>query len=161
MRRGFGLAAALAALVVAGAVRAAPPSAAEAKVRAAFESYDQGWRQFDVDKVTDAFADDFEWTNEVGLRFTDKAKLRRFLTHLFADADFRAGKDGPLVVRSIRFPGPNVAVVSSSEETDGQVDSATGKVVKVLHANELTVMSRQGGRWRIVSDLTSDESHGI
>ena len=27
--------------------------------------------------------------------------------------------------------------------------------------NELTVMQRQGGRWLIVSDLTSDESHGI
>jgi hypothetical protein len=65
------------------------------------------------------------------------------------------------MIRSIRLIGPNVAVVFSSEETDGQKDSLTGKAVPVLHTNELTVMQRQNGRWLIVSDLTSDESHGI
>ena len=145
----------------ASAVAAAPPANSADEARAAFDRYDQGWRTFDAAKVTDAFADQFEWTNEVGLRFTDKAKLKAFLTRLFADADFRAGQSGPLVIRSVRVLGPNIAVISSSEETDNQKDAATGKVVPVLHTNELTVMQRTAGRWIIVSDLTSDESHGI
>ncbi len=144
-----------------GLARAAPESDAEAQVRAAFEQYDQGWRAFDADKVEGAFAPDFEWTNEVGLRFSDKAKLRTFLDRLFKSPEFRAGSSGPLEIRSIRLLGPDIAVVSSFEETKGQIDTATGKAVPSVRTNELTVMQRQNGRWLIVDDLSSDESHGI
>lgn len=161
MRRFSGLAIMSAVWVAAGAVHAAAPSAAEAAALAAYKGYDEAWRTFDAGKVTDAFADDFEWTNEVGLRFTDKAKLKPFLTHLFRDADYRAGKLGALVIRSIRVVAPDVVVISSSEETNGQIDSATGKAVRVLHTNEMAVLKRRGGRWRIVDILDSDESHGI
>ncbi len=104
---------------------------------------------------------DFEWTNEVGLRFSDKAKLRTFLDRLFKSPEFRAGSSGPLEIRSIRLLGPDIAVVSSFEETKGQIDTATGKAVPSVRTNELTVMQRQNGRWLIVDDLSSDESHGI
>jgi ketosteroid isomerase-like protein len=144
-----------------GQVSARPAPDASVAVRTAFERYDNGWRTYDVDKVVGAFDEDFEWTNEVGLRFTDKAKFKVFLGRLFASPDVRTGTSGPLQIHSIRLIGADVAVVSSSEETDGQTDSATGKVVPALHTNELTVMRRHGGRWLIVSDLASDESHGI
>ncbi len=132
-----------------------------AAARAAYIRFDEGWRAYDADKIIDGFADDFEWTNEVGLRFTDKARLRRFLTGLFKQADFRAGAPGPLVIRSIRQLTPEVVVILSSEETKGQIDPKTGKPVASLHTNELAVLQQQGGRWLLVSVLDSDESHGI
>jgi hypothetical protein len=49
----------------------------------------------------------------------------------------------------------------SAQVTNGQKDSATGKVVPLQRTNELTVMRRIAGRWLIVEDLTSDESHGL
>jgi uncharacterized protein (TIGR02246 family) len=151
------------AAVVSGGGRAAPvtDSAIRAEVLSAYVTFDGGWRAYDADKIVDSFADDFEWTNEVGLRFTDKTRLKSFLTGLFKQADFRAGAPGRLVIRSIRPLSPDVAVVSSSEETTGQVDPRTGKPVASLHTNELAVLQRQGGRWLIVSVLDSDESHGI
>jgi uncharacterized protein (TIGR02246 family) len=149
-----------AAALVLGPVGAASASA-EGEVRIAITRYDEAWRTYDVEKVVGAFAKDFEWTNEVGLRFTDKNQLRSFLERLFKDPEFRAGKSGPLVIRSVRMVGPDVAIVSTSEETDGQVDSATHKVVPAVKTNELSVMRRIRGRWLIVNDLTSDESHGI
>lgn len=149
-------------VAVSGAVPSAPTTAdSTAAVRAAFERYDAGWRRFDAGTVTNAFADQFEWVNEVGLRFSDKGRLTRFLRQIFVDPDFRAGTPAKLVIHSIKFLGPKVAVISSSEETDGQRDSATGKTVPALHTNELTVMKLQGRRWLIVRDLTSDEAHGI
>ena len=152
----------VAAIVTAGAaVAAAAPAGRAADVRAAFERYDAGWRHYDVEAVVAAFATDFEWTNEVGMRFTDRIQLRRLLKYLFADPKFLAGRPGPLVIRAIRMLAPDVAVVTSSEETKGQRDATTGRVVPVVRTNELTVMQRQGGRWLIVADLTSDESHGI
>jgi uncharacterized protein (TIGR02246 family) len=147
--------------MVGGQSVAAPAANAADDARAAFVRYDEAWRAHDVDKVAGAFADRFEWTNEVGLRFADKAKLRSFLGRLFHSPEFLAGKSGPLVIHSVRLVGPDVAVISSSEETDGQVDPSNGKAAAALHTNELTVMQRQAGRWLIVSDLTSDESHGI
>jgi uncharacterized protein (TIGR02246 family) len=140
---------------------AAAPAAPVADARAAFERYDAGWRHYDVEAVVAAFAPDFEWTNEVGIHFTDKTQLRRLLRHLFADPKFLAGKPGPLVIRSVRLIAPDVAIVTSSEETKGQRDATTGKVVPIVTTNELTVMKHAKGRWLIVDDLTSDDSHGI
>jgi len=37
----------------------------------------------------------------------------------------------------------------------------TGKPLAEQRTNELTVLQRIGRRWLIVSDLSSDESHGI
>jgi hypothetical protein len=87
--------------------------------------------------------------------------VARFLTHLFADADFRAGAPGPTTITSLRFLGPDVATVMSAQITNGQKDYKTGKVVPEQRTNELTVMQRIGGRWLIVEDLTSDEANGI
>jgi uncharacterized protein (TIGR02246 family) len=139
--------------------QAAPESTAE--VRAVFDRYDQGWRTFDADMVTELFADDFDWVNSVGIRITDKTKLHGFLTHLFANPKFRKGQSGALVIKSIRMLGPDTAVVLSYEKTFGQVDTQTENVVPEYGTDELTVMVRRGGRWLIVSDLSADEAQGI
>ncbi len=141
------------------AAQAAPDPAAEA--RAAFLRYDEGWRTFNAREVVDAFSDDFDWVNSVGLRFVDKAKLTRFLTRLFADPAFRTGKPAPTEVESVRVLDPNVVVVLSRQRTDGQIDSATHKTVQVLYTDEITVLKRIDGRWLIISDLSSDEANGV
>jgi uncharacterized protein (TIGR02246 family) len=133
----------------------------EAAVRAAFDHYDHGWRTNNAAEILSTIAPNCEWVNSVGVRITDKATFRRFLDHIFKDADFRAGTSGVLTIHSIKLLSPETAVVTSSEPTTNQKDSATGKTVPVLHTNELTVMQKIGGQWLIVNDLTSDESHGI
>jgi len=130
-------------------------------VRAAFVRYDEGWRTYNVDRILAAMAPDFEWVNSVGLRIGDRKKLGAFLAHLFAEENFRTGVPGPLVIHSIKLLSPDVAVVSSSEVTDGQKVWDTGKTVPHQHTNELTVMQRFDGHWLIVSDLSSDEANGI
>ncbi len=151
----------LLALAISVLASAAAAREATSTVRAAFEQYDQGWRVYNVDKITAAFAPDFEWTNSVGIRFQDKTKFAQFLTHLFKDPNFRAGTPGPLIIHSLRLLAPDVAIISSSEVTDGQKTWDTGKTVPHQHTNELTVMQRRSGVWLIVSDLSSDEANGI
>jgi len=141
------------------AALAAPDPAAEA--RATFMRYDEGWRTYSAQEVVDAFADDFDWVNSVGVRIVDKAQLARFLNRLFAKPSFRAGKPGPTEVESIRILGPNVAVVLSRQRTDDQIDTATNKTIRVLYTDEITVLKRIHGRWLIVSDLSSDEANGV
>jgi uncharacterized protein (TIGR02246 family) len=147
------------ALTVSAAAEAAPDPAAD--VRAAFMRYDEGWRTFNVEEVADAFSDNFDWVNSVGVRFVDKTKLTGFLTYLFAQPSFRAGKPGPTEVESIRILDPNVAVVLSRQRTDGQINDATGRAIPVLYTDEITVLRRTHGRWLIISDLSSDEANGI
>jgi uncharacterized protein (TIGR02246 family) len=153
-------------VLAAAAVFAGPAQAREGAdpteaVRTAFIAYDNAWRTNNTQAVLDLFATDFEWTNSVGVRITDKADFGKFLTHVFKQADYQAGQDGPLKIVSIRLLCDDVAVVSSAESTFGQKDYRTHKPVPEQRSNELTVMRRIGGRWLIVSDLTSDESHGI
>jgi uncharacterized protein (TIGR02246 family) len=152
-------AAAAIALTLSAAAKAAPDPAAE--VRAAFMRYDEGWRIYNVQEVVDAFADDFDWVNSVGIRIVDKTKLTRFFTHLFAEPSFRAGKPAPTEIESIRVLDPNVAVVLSRQRTDGQINDATGKAIQVLYTDEITVFRRTHGRWLIISDLESDEANGV
>jgi hypothetical protein len=147
------------ALTLSAAARAAPDPAAEA--RTAFMRYDEGWRSYNVQEVIDAFSDDFDWVNSVGLRFVDKAKLTSFLTRVFADPAFRAGKLAPTEVESIRVVDPNVVVVLSRQRTDGQIDAATHKTIQVLYTDEITVLKRIHGHWLIISDLSSDEANGV
>jgi uncharacterized protein (TIGR02246 family) len=131
------------------------------EVRAAFTRYDEGWRNFDVAEVLDAMAPEFEWVNSVGIRIGAKPQFDAFLTSLFKNPRFRAGKPGALVIHSIRMLGPTAAAVSSSVLTTDQQVWDTGKTVPALHTNELSILEKQSGKWVIVRDLTSDESHGI
>jgi uncharacterized protein (TIGR02246 family) len=146
---------------LAATAHAQPAADPAAEVRAAFQAYDNAWRTGKTQQIVDAFADDFEWTNSVGVRITHKADFKRFLDHIFHEADFQAGQDGPLVIHKLVLIGEDVAIVSCSESTFGQKDYRTHKVVPEQRSNELTVLRRIGGRWLIVNDLTSDESHGI
>ena len=152
-------AAAAFSLILPAVATAAPDPTAD--VRAAFMRYDEGWRTYNVQEVLDAFPDDFDWVNSVGIRIVNKATMTKLLTRLFADPAFRAGKPGPTEIRSIRILDPNVAVVLSRQRTDGQVDTATGKTVPVLYTDEMTVLKHIDGRWLIVSDLSSDEANGV
>ena len=140
---------------------AAPKADPTAGPREAFQRYDAAWNTFNAQEIVDCFADDFDWVNSVGLRFSDKRKLKPWLEHLFADADFRAGTPGKTEVESVRMLGPDTAVVISRQRTDGKINSANEKVVKVLYTDELTVFHRIKGHWLVVSDLAADEASGI
>jgi hypothetical protein len=132
-----------------------------AEARAAFQRYDEGWRRFDAAAVDGAFAPEFEWTNSVGIRVTDHARLKRFLDGLFKQSNYNVATSGPLDIRSIRQIAPDVVVISCREVTHGQIHDKTGKVSPDFGTNELAVLRREGGRWLIVYDLDSDETHGI
>jgi uncharacterized protein (TIGR02246 family) len=103
--------------------------------RAVFVACDEGWRTGNVQEILDTYAPDFEWINSIGLRFTDKAALRTFLVHLFKDADYAAGKPGPLKIHSIRALGDDVVVISSAESVFGQRDYRDGKPVSEQRTN--------------------------
>lgn len=132
-----------------------------AQVKAVFQQYDHGWRTNNAQEILAVMAPDIEWTNDAGLRLVGTSQIEPFLKRLFKQPNFLAGKPGPLIYNSIRLLGSDVAVVACSEDTFNQKVWNTGKTVPVLHSHELTVLQRRDGRWLIVSDLVSDESHGI
>jgi uncharacterized protein (TIGR02246 family) len=132
-----------------------------AQVKAAFQHYDDGWRTNDAQEILGVMAPDVDWTNDSGLRLVGKGQVEPFLERLFKQPNFLAGKPGPLIYNSVRLLSSDVAVVACSEDTFNQKIWNTGKTVPVLHSHELTVLQRRGGHWLIVSDLISDESHGI
>jgi len=159
MRAFIYLAAALAALPLAAAAQ--PQIDPTAGPRAAFLRYDDGWRRLDAAAIAATLAPDVDWTNSIGLRILGRPKVQDFLIGLFKQPSFRAGTPGKLVIHAIRMLGPDAALVLSAEDTYGQRVWNTGQTVPVQHTNELTVLQRQAGTWLIVTDLTSDEAHGI
>ena len=83
------------------------------------------------------------------------SRLIAYLTHLFADERFAAGKPVAPPQASIRFLGPDVAVAHTYIEREGQ-GSLDGGTLPVRRNHSLKALVRCDGRWLIASEMYMD-----
>ena len=113
------------------------------------------FRDFDAGRASGTYADDADWTNAFGARRRGRADIREFLTNLFARPQFRArAQSGPSEM-SVRFAGPDVAIVQTFAEIVGQRGPNEELPPRKLH--RLMVLTKNDGEWLIVSELVMDE----
>lgn len=127
----------------------------KAAIRQAIANWDAGWKEFNAELASQDYADDADWTNAFGRSRKGKAEIQKFLVGVFARPEMRSRRTTPSTV-SIRFPRPDVAVVSSTRETVGQ-KTVGGQEYPTRKTHDLRVFVREGDRWAIVSHLIMDE----
>ncbi|MEV4410794.1 SgcJ/EcaC family oxidoreductase [Catellatospora sp. NPDC049609] len=108
-----------------------------------------------ADGVADLYTADADWTNAFGTTRTGGAQIAAYLTELFADPHFAAGRPLGPPRADIRFLTPDVAVVKSYLERAGQ-QTADGATMAVRRNFSLKVFVRRPGGWRIASDMYMD-----
>src|SRR5438874_2047140 len=114
------------------------------------------FRDFDAGRVSDTYADDADWTNAFGVRRRGRADIREFLTNLFARPQFRTrAQSGPSEM-SVRFAGPDVAIVQTFAEIVGQ-RGPNNEELPPRKLHRLMVLTKNAGEWLIVSESVMDE----
>ena len=109
-----------------------------------------------ADLLREVYAEDADWTNAFGTTRSGRDAIVAYLTGLFADAHFGAGRfAGPPHV-SIRPVTNDVVVAKTYVEIAGQ-QTADGRELPNRRNHSLKVLARQpDGRWLIVSEIYMD-----
>jgi uncharacterized protein (TIGR02246 family) len=109
-----------------------------------------------ADLLREVYAADADWTNAFGTTRSGRDAIVTYLSGLFADPHFGAGRlAGPPQV-SVRPVTEDVVVAKTFVEITGQ-QTADGKELPTRRNHSLKVLARQGdGRWLIVSEIYMD-----
>jgi uncharacterized protein (TIGR02246 family) len=113
------------------------------------------FRTLDPRGLEALYSEDADWTNAFGTTKHGAAEIVAYLTQLFADPHFAAGKPLGPPQASMRFVTDDVAVVKTYIEREGQ-QTSDGAQLPVRRNHSLKVFRREVGGWRIVSDIYMD-----
>ncbi len=145
-------------MAIAASAQSAPAVNEEAAVRAAALHEIEGWTKFDPAQIASCYTVDTTWQNPFGVRLHSRDDLQKFLTKLFQRPGYRSGKDtSPARITDIHVLSPTTAVVWVEEESEGQIDDDTGKLMKPRYSHYLEVFTKTGGAWLISDSIIMDE----
>lgn len=113
------------------------------------------FRTLDASGLETLYSEDADWTNAFGTTKHGAAKIVAYLTELFADPHFAAGKPLGPPQASMRFVAADVAVVKTYIEREGQ-QTSDGERLPVRRNHSLKVLRREADGWKIVSDIYMD-----
>ena len=113
------------------------------------------FRTLDASGLGALYSEDADWTNAFGTTKKGAAEIVAYLTQLFADPHFAAGKPLGPPQASMRFVADDVAVVKTYIAREGQ-QTSDGDQLPVRRNHSLKVFRREAGGWRIVSDIYMD-----
>jgi uncharacterized protein (TIGR02246 family) len=113
------------------------------------------FRSLDATGVEELYSEDADWTNAFGTTKKGAKVIASYLTELFADPHFGAGKPVSPPQASMRFVTDDVAVVKTYIEREGQ-QTSSGEQLPIRRNHSLKVFRREEGGWKIVSDIYMD-----
>lgn len=115
----------------------------------------RAFRTLDPEALSDAYAEDADWTNAFGTTLKGRDAIVGYLRKLFADRRFAAGELVGEPQAQLRWVGEDVAVVKTYLEREGQ-RTVEGGEIPVRRNHAIKVLHRESGRWLIVTDLYMD-----
>ncbi|MDV2968684.1 SgcJ/EcaC family oxidoreductase [Nitratireductor aquimarinus] len=114
------------------------------------------FQERDASKLSEVYVEDADWTNAFGSTLSGRDRIIDYLTGLFADPNFSAGKMQGQPDIHIRSIGDDVVVAKTHVKVDGQ-QTVDGEALPTRHNHSLKVLHRQpDDRWLIVSEIYMD-----
>jgi uncharacterized protein (TIGR02246 family) len=115
-----------------------------------------GFQSRDAEKLTGVYSESADWVNAFGTQKRGCDAIVQYLRGLFADDNFNAGKLKAPPHSSIRVLTPDVLLVSTHLQVEGQKVVGGGDIAERDNFS-LRVLQRQpDGRWLIVSEMYND-----
>lgn len=133
---------------------AAAADTEEQNVLATLQSWNNGWATRDASLAVKDYAEDADWTNAFGDRFTSRDQLHEGLEFIFSLDFVMAGDSEENEYADVRFLSKNVALIRSKLVRKGQ-QFQNGEVRPDRHIHHLRVLEKRDGKWVIVSHLIS------
>ena len=131
----------------------------EAAIMKVLDNSDKGWDERNAQLAAMDYADDADWMNAFGVQVKGRVNIQEFFAGLLQNAAVTAGS-GTKAKTSIRFIRPDVALLYSSFEVIGQ-KTASGKEMAVRKIHNIRVLTREKGKWLIVSHQIMDEKERL
>ncbi|MBN7760256.1 SgcJ/EcaC family oxidoreductase [Nitratireductor aquibiodomus] len=114
------------------------------------------FQERDASILREVYVEDADWTNAFGTALSGRDRIIDYLTGLFADPNFSAGKMLGQPDINIRSIGSDVVVAKTQIKVEGQ-QTVDGEALPTRHNHSLKVLHRQAsGRWLIVSEIYMD-----
>jgi len=123
-------------------------------VEAAIQTWNEGWRTKNASLACADYTDDADWTNAFGMTERGRDAICKRLAEVFS-RPFVMAATSEVVSQDVRFLGPDVAIVITKVRRVGQ-QTPTGEALGPRDTRHQRVLSRTGGKWRIVSHLIAD-----
>ena len=117
--------------------------------------WQQAWDTFDASVLAGDYAEDADWMNSFGVKNKGSAKIVSFLAVALKSPEV-ASRHTVWDEPRIRFLRPDVAIVYRDYQTVGQKTPA-GKDMPRRNSHSTWVLSKENGKWRIVSQVMSDD----
>jgi len=123
-------------------------------IESAYDNWYSAWETKSSQLAAQDYSDDAFWVNAFGARRTGRAEIEDTLSQVFALDFVMAGKSRT-VEKTIRFLKPDVALVESRVQREGQ-KTGSGEDLGTRNTTHLRVFFKSDGKWQIVSHLISD-----
>ncbi len=116
----------------------------------------EGFQQRDANKLTEVYSTTADWVNAFGTSKRGGKEIVSYLRGLFANDNFNAGTLKAPPESNLRVLTPEVILVSTHLQVDGQKLIGGGEIEERNNFS-LRVLQRQpDGQWLIVSEMYND-----
>jgi uncharacterized protein (TIGR02246 family) len=123
-------------------------------IETAYNNWYTAWEKKDHKLAAQDYSDDAIWVNAFGMRQIGRANIEKTLEDVFKMDFVMAGKS-KTAEKTVRFIRPDVAIVTSLVEREGQ-EMPSGEKMKTRKTSHQRVFVKNQGKWQIVSHLISD-----
>jgi len=127
----------------------------EVAIKEIVDHWQQAWNTYNASVLEGDYADDADWMNSFGVKNKGSAKILSFMAVALKSPEV-AGRHTVWNEPRIRFVRPDVAIVYRDYQTVGQKTTA-GKDMPQRNTHSTWVLSKELGKWRIVSQVISDD----
>jgi uncharacterized protein (TIGR02246 family) len=128
----------------------------EAAIRTIINHWQQNWDKFDASVLQGDYAEDADWLNAFGVKQKGSTSIVAFVATVVKRPQ-NQGRHTTWGVPEIRFLRPDVAIAYRDYETNGN-KAPNGSDAPERHTHSTWIMAKGGGRWRIVSQVISDDN---
>ena len=143
------------ALAVGQATSQAAEQADEAAIRAIVSHWQQAWDNFNASVLDGDYAEDADWMNAFGAKEKGPTKIMSYMIEVLRRPSV-AGRHTVWNEPQIRFIRPDIAIAYRDYQTVGQ-KTLSGKEMPQRNTHSTWVLSKENGKWRIVSQMISDD----
>jgi uncharacterized protein (TIGR02246 family) len=130
----------------------------EATIRAIVNHWQQSWENFDASVLAGDYAEDADWLNAFGVRIKGGAKIVEFVSKVVKRPGVQ-GRHTTWGESTVRFVRPDVALASRDYTTVGH-KTPNGQEMPERHTHSTWLLTKDGGKWRIASQVISDDNGG-
>lgn len=133
----------------------ATQQADEAAIRVIVGHWQQTWDNFNASFLDGDYAEDADWMNAFGAKEKGATKILLYMAEAVKRPSL-AGRHTVWDEPQVRFVRPDVAIVHRDYQTVGQ-KTLDGREMPQRDTHSTWVLSKENGKWLIVSQVISDD----